>query len=197
MTISLNSACMTLKTSVVGGAMMEKEGPMIDMSALESHQVKSRLSTVGLGPICDWVMYGCQADDKITGSLICAFAKMLTEYLPDIPTDETQLEGTPYSKTVRMNDNMDSNGCVEYKETLEPAFRNTAQFGDQGYGKHCWSRSHIRWPWKQYSHAHPDSVPSCIRYCPWTVRHVILCIFPQDSYCQLKCVQSMPTVVHV
>ena len=123
---------------------MEKEGPMMNMSALESYEVKSRLAAIGLDPICEWVIYGCQADNKnMAGALIIAFAKMLADYLPDIPTKKTQLRGTPYAKSVRMEDNLDSNGCVEYKATLEPAFRITARFGPDGYGKHCWCTSWV------------------------------------------------------
>ncbi len=107
------------------------------MAALESdHGVRRRLAAIGLEPMADWVAYGCQTS-SIPGSVITACAKMFTSYRDLIPVKKEDLEDTPYSETTNLNDNLDENGCVEYLEELEPAFRQTASFGESCYGKHC------------------------------------------------------------
>ena len=86
--------------------------------------------------MADWVTHGCQTD-AIPGWIIVACAAMFTRYVDMVPQDETDLEGTPYFETTRMEDNLDNNGCVQYVDVLEPCFRNTARFGTRSYGKHC------------------------------------------------------------
>lgn len=90
--------------------------------------------------MADWVIEGCQTDN-VSSQVITACAKMFTEYLKDVPVEAKDLEGTPYARSEEnedITDNLDSNGCVEYKEELEPDFRNAAQFGDSCYGVHTW-----------------------------------------------------------
>ena len=85
--------------------------------------------------MADWVSYGCQTSN-IPGSIITACARMFTSYKDLVPITEKDLEGTPYAETTTPADNLDSNGCVEYLEELEPAFRHTASFGESCYGQH-------------------------------------------------------------
>ena len=107
----------------------ETEPPKVDMRALETdHSLRRKLATVGLDPICDWLAYGCQTQ-PIPGSIVVACASMFSKYLKELPSKETHLKGTPYSDSRRIEDNMDHNGCIEYKDELEPAFRDTARLG--------------------------------------------------------------------
>ena len=113
------------------------QAPKVDLAALESnHSIKQRLAAIGLDPMAEWVSYGCQTD-KIPGSIIVACAAMFSAYLDDVPTEESHLDGTPYRDTDRLEDNLDSNGCVEYKLELEPCFRTAARYGDSCYAEHC------------------------------------------------------------
>ena len=106
------------------------------MAALEdNYNLKRKLAAIGLEPMVDWVSYGCQIS-TIPGGIIMACATMFTQYLDAVPTVQDQLEGTPYSQTKNMDDNLDHNGCVEYRDVLEPCFHNTAKFGDTTYGQH-------------------------------------------------------------
>ena len=85
--------------------------------------------------MADWVRYGCQTR-KIPGSIITACARMFTSYRDLVPTTEKDLEGTPYADTTSPEDNLDGNGVVDYLGELEPAFRQTASFGESCYGEH-------------------------------------------------------------
>ncbi|KAK9822279.1 hypothetical protein WJX74_002558 [Apatococcus lobatus] len=57
-------------------------------------------------------------------------------FLDDVPTKASDLDGTPYKDTANLEDNLDNNGCVEYKAALEPCFRTAARFGDSCYAEH-------------------------------------------------------------
>lgn len=121
----------------LGSFCTQSDVPKVDMAALESnHGIKQRLAALGLEPMVEWICYGCQADN-IPGSIIVTCAAMFTAYLEDVPTEASHLEGTPYEHTDNLPDNLDSNGCVEYKAGLEPCFRTTARFGESCYAQHC------------------------------------------------------------
>ena len=108
--------------------------PKVNLAALECDSIlRGKLAAIGLEPMADWVTYGCQTD-PIPGWIIVACAGMFTEHLNTVPKTQTDLDGTPYTKT---NNNLDDNGCVDYVNTLEPCFRNTAHFGTRTYGEHC------------------------------------------------------------
>ena len=93
------------------------------MAALEeNYSMKCRLAAIGLQPMSDWVSFDCQ-HSTIPGAMIVACASMFTEYLDAVPQEQDQLNGTPYSETNNLEDNLDNNGCVEYANELEPCFR--------------------------------------------------------------------------
>ena len=85
--------------------------------------------------MADWVSYGCQTR-LIPGSIITACARMFTSYRDLVPTTKKDLEDTPYAETTKLEDNLDGNECVDYLGELEPAFRQTASFGESCYGQH-------------------------------------------------------------
>lgn len=121
----------------LGGFCTLSDAPRVNMAALESnHGIKQRLAAIGLEPMIEWICYGCQTDN-IPGTIIVACAAMFTAYLEDVPTEAYHLEGTPYEITDNLPDNLDSNGCVEYKAELEPCFQITARFGESCYAQHC------------------------------------------------------------
>lgn len=82
---------------------------------------KVNTAALGLQPTADWVSFICQ-HSTIPGAMIVACASMFTEYLDAVPQEQDQLNGTPYSKTKNLEDNLDNNGCVEYRDGLEPCF---------------------------------------------------------------------------
>lgn len=107
------------------------------MAALESDfKLRGKLAAIGLEPMADWVMQGCQTG-AIPGWIIVTCAAMFTEYLGEVPQTKEELEGTPYLETQDIADNLEDNGCVHYRNTLEPCFRHTAHFGTRTYGTHC------------------------------------------------------------
>ena len=113
-------------------------GPKVDMATIEDDaRVRRHLAAIGLEPMVKWVSRGCQTQDIRDDEIILGCAKMFSSYLKDVPEGTEDLEGTPYSESENIEDNMDNNGAVEYKATLEPAFRNTARFGRGCYMKHC------------------------------------------------------------
>lgn len=116
---------------------MHDRPPKVNLAALECDStVRGKLAAIGLEPMADWVMHGCQTG-AIPGWIIVACAAMFTEHLNMVPRTQTDLEGTPYTKTKDIADNLDNNGCVDYINTLESCFRNTAHFGTRTYGEHC------------------------------------------------------------
>ncbi len=44
---------------------------------------------------------------------------MFTEYLGEVPQTQEELEGTPYLETQDIADNLEDNGCVHYRDTLD------------------------------------------------------------------------------
>ncbi len=112
--------------------------PLVDMAALNNHGLRRRLAAIGLEPMADWVSYGCQTR-SIPGSIITACARMFTSYRDLVPSTKGDLKGTPYAEATKrgLKDNLDRNGCVDYLRELEPAFRQTASFGESCYGQHC------------------------------------------------------------
>ena len=107
------------------------------MAALEeNYSMKCKLAAIGLQPMADWVSFGCQ-HSTIPGAMIVACASMSTEYLDAVPQDQDQLKETPYNETKNLEDNLDNNRCIKYKDELEPCFRKTAEFGEGAYGEHC------------------------------------------------------------
>lgn len=111
--------------------------PKVDLAALESDSsLRGKLAAIGLEAMADWVAQGCQTG-AIPGWVIVTCAAMFTEYLGEVPQTQEELEGTPYLKTQDIADNLEDNGCVHYRNTLEPCFRNTAHFGTRTYGMHC------------------------------------------------------------
>lgn len=110
--------------------------PKVGMAALESDSnLRGKLAAIALEPMADWVTQGCQTGD-IPGWIIVTCAAMFTEYLGEVPQTKEELEGTPYLETQDIADNLEDNGCVHYRNTLEPCFRHTAHFGMRTYGTH-------------------------------------------------------------
>lgn len=121
----------------LGGFNRYNSPPKVNMAALETDaELRSKLCAIGLEPMADWVTQGYQTN-TIPGWIIVACASMFTEHAKLVPQDEKDLEGTPYTKTQNVEDNLDHNGCVECIGELEPSFRNTARFGNRSYGTHC------------------------------------------------------------
>ena len=107
------------------------------MAAIEADP--RHLSAIGLAPMVKWVSHGCQTHDIKDDGIILGCAKMFSSYLEDVPRGEQDLEGTPFSQSENIKDNLDGNcnGCIDYNGNLEPVFRNTALFGRGCHGVHC------------------------------------------------------------
>ena len=90
------------------------------MAALESDPVlRGKLSAIGLEPMADWVKHRCQSC-AIPGWIIVMCAAMLTNHLDMVPRSNIDLHDTPYLETEDIADNLDDNGCVHYRDMLEP-----------------------------------------------------------------------------
>lgn len=123
--------------SCVAGFNRYDQPPKVNMAALESDPVlRGKLSAIGLEPMADWVKHHCQTS-AIPGWIIVQCAAMFTKHLDMVPQLESDLQNTPYLETGHIADNLDDNGCVDYTNSLEPCFRNTARFGTRSYGEHC------------------------------------------------------------
>ena len=110
--------------------------PVMDMLALQTDEVlTTKLRVIGLGPMVDWVTRGCQVGG-VRGDIICACAPMFTEFLPYVPARPEDLEGTPYHSTGDIGENIDGWSNPEYRQQIEPSFRNAASFGTECYGVH-------------------------------------------------------------
>ena len=102
--------------------------PMVDMAAIENDPlVMYHLEVIGLKPMVDWVASGCQTRG-IPSVIILDCAEMFTSFLLEVPQEKKDLEGTPYSESEHIEHNMDNYGYVNYKQELEPLFRNSAVF---------------------------------------------------------------------
>ncbi|KAL0035254.1 hypothetical protein WJX79_008737 [Trebouxia sp. C0005] len=126
-----NSMLRLMFPSGMGGYNRLIGAPKVDRAALESDSgLRGKLAAIGLEPMADWVAQGCQTG-AIPGWIIVTCAAMFTEYLGEVPRAQEELEGTPYLETKDIADNLEDNGCVNYRDTLEPCFRNTARFGNE------------------------------------------------------------------